>query len=233
MLIRLLNTARWNSDQLNEDIRIQLFWWWFINRMPSTNFGRILNLIGSGDASSWMPQILHPPHASHQANLTKVKQTQFPKRTACSGDAMWVNPQDSPTFVGGKEGAQEACSGIRGGVIGMLIRQWDQRSGPGNLHSRDDHLLEWPLPGLCHIRSLKDIVRDPEPNPESPALVLILDLDLWSFIHEMILVQDSSFIRRLWVSLAWAPVQWNSCTTPSFVHYRRRWLGAHMGALHL
>ena len=113
-----------------------------------------------------------------------------------------------PPSSGGKEGAQEACSGIRGGVIGMLIRRWDQRSGPGNLHSRDDHLLEWPLPGLCHIRSLKDIVRDPEPNPESPALVLILDLDLWSFIHEMILVQDSSFIRRLWVSLAWAPVQW-------------------------
>ena len=135
-----------------------------------------------------------------------------------------------PPSSGGKEGAQEACSGIRGGVIGMLIRRWDQRSGPGNLHSRDDHLLEWPLCYPCAtIRSLKDIFWYLDPNPESPALVLILDLDLWSSIHEMILVQDSSFIH----SPAWAPVQWNSCTTPSFVHYRRRWLGAHMGALHL
>ena len=141
-----------------------------------------------------------------------------------------------PPSSGGKEGSEEACSGIRGGVIGMLIRQWDQRSGPGNLHSRDDHLLEWPLCYPCAtIRSLKDIFWDLDPNPESPALVLILDLDLWSFIHEMILVQES-FIHSPALSIprmSASAVSPNSCTTPSFVHYRRRWLGAHMGALHL
>lgn len=59
-----------------------------------------------------------------------------------------------------------------------------------------------------------------------------LILDLLSSIHEMILIQDPPFMRCLRTPCmsAWpaSVVLWpDSCTTCSFVHYRRRWRGSY------